>query len=57
LGALLAGRLLRPTVRLVGTLAACGGLLQAAAGLSPGLVVLVLLVVPMAVVESVSDTA
>jgi MFS family permease len=57
LGALLAGRLLNPTVRLVGVLAACGGLLQAAAGLSPGLVVLVLLVIPMAVVESVSDTA
>jgi MFS family permease len=57
LGALLAGRLLSPTVRLVGVLAACGGLLQAAAGLSPGLVVLVLLVIPMAVVESVSDTA
>ncbi|WP_442813638.1 MFS transporter [Streptomyces sp. NBC_01754] len=57
LGALLAGRLLRPTVRLVGVLAACGGVLQAAAGLSPGLIVLVLLVVPMAVVESVSDTA
>ncbi|MFI1143402.1 MFS transporter [Streptomyces sp. NPDC020780] len=38
-------------------LAACGGLLQVAAGLSPGLFVLILLVVPMAVVESVSDTA
>ncbi|MFE9851885.1 MFS transporter [Streptomyces sp. NPDC005576] len=57
LGALLAGRLLNPTVRLVGAMAACGGLLQAAAGMSPGLVVLVLVVIPMAVVESVSDTA
>ncbi|WP_405462009.1 MULTISPECIES: MFS transporter [unclassified Streptomyces] len=57
LGALLAGRLLRPTVRMVGAMAACGGLLQAAAGMSPGLVVLVLLIIPMAVVESVSDTA
>lgn len=56
-GAVLAGRLRRPTVRLVGVLAACGGLLQVAAGLSPGLVVLVLLVIPMAVVESLSDTA
>lgn len=56
-GAVLAGRLRRPTVRLVGVLAACGGLLQVAAGLSPGLFVLVLLVIPMAVVESLSDTA
>ncbi|MFF7361584.1 MFS transporter [Streptomyces sp. NPDC008125] len=56
-GAVVAGRLRKPSVRLVGALAACGGLLQVAAGLSPGLVVLILLVVPMAVVESVSDTA
>ncbi|MDQ0792546.1 MFS transporter [Streptomyces sp. B1I3] len=56
-GAVVAGRLRKPSVRLVGVLAACGGLLQTAAGLSPGLFVLVLLVVPMAVVESVSDTA
>ncbi|MER6119372.1 MFS transporter [Streptomyces sp. NPDC001743] len=56
-GAVLAGRLRRPTVRLVGVLAACGGLLQVAAGLSPGLFVLILLVIPMAVVESLSDTA
>ncbi|WP_260697079.1 MFS transporter [Streptomyces sp. 130] len=57
LGAVVAGRLRNPTVRLVGVLAACGGLLQVAAGLAPGLMVLVALVVPMAVVESVSDTA
>ncbi|MEU1127173.1 MFS transporter [Streptomyces sp. NPDC005899] len=56
-GAVAAGRLRNPSVRLVAVLAACGGLLQAAAGLSPGLLVLILLVVPMAVVESVSDTA
>ncbi|MFE9251630.1 MFS transporter [Streptomyces sp. NPDC007088] len=56
-GAVLAGRLQNPSVRLVGTLASVGALLQVAAGLSPGLVVLLLLVVPMAVVESVSDTA
>ncbi|WP_069169955.1 MFS transporter [Streptomyces griseus] len=56
-GAVVAGRLRKPSVRLVATLAACGGLLQVAAGLSPGLSVLILLVVPMAVVESVSDTA
>ncbi|MEU1268796.1 MFS transporter [Streptomyces sp. NPDC005799] len=57
MGAVLGGRLRRPSVRLVGVLAAAGGLLQAAAGLSPSLGVLVVLVLPMAVVESVSDTA
>ncbi|MFC3351160.1 MFS transporter [Streptomyces echinoruber] len=56
-GAVLAGRLRAPSVRLVGALAAAGALLQAAAGLSPRLWVLLLLVAPMAVVESVSDTA
>lgn len=56
-GAVVAGRLRKSSVRLVGLLAACGGLLQVAAGLSPGLMVLILLVIPMAVVESVSDTA
>ncbi|MFI2433265.1 MFS transporter [Streptomyces sp. NPDC018693] len=57
LGAVLGARLRRPSVRLVGTLAAVGGLLQVAAGLSPSLAVLLVLVLPMAVVESVSDTA
>ncbi|WP_245640960.1 MFS transporter [Streptomyces megasporus] len=57
IGAVLAGRLRRPSVRLVAVMAACGALLQVAAGLSPSLVVLILLVAPMAVVESVSDTA
>ncbi|MGW1986859.1 MFS transporter [Streptomyces collinus] len=57
LGAVLGARLRRPSVRTVGLLAAAGGLLQAAAGLSPSLAVLLVLVLPMAVVESVSDTA
>lgn len=56
-GAVLAGRLRSPSVRLVGALAAAGAVLQIAAGLSPDLWVLLLLVAPMAVVESVSDTA
>jgi MFS family permease len=43
-------------VRIVGTLAA-GGLLQVVAGLSPLLAVLLVLVLPMAVVESVPDPA
>jgi MFS family permease len=57
LGAVLGARLHRPSVRLVGILAATGGLLQVAAALSPSLAVLLVLVLPMAVVESVSDTA
>ncbi|MGW7264866.1 MFS transporter [Streptomyces sp. NPDC054842] len=57
LGAVLGARLRRPSVRVVGTLAAVGGLLQVIAGLSPSLAVLLVLVLPMAVVESVSDTA
>nr|WP_268253516.1 MFS transporter [Streptomyces galbus] len=56
-GAVLGARLRMPSVRLVGCLAAVGGLLQVAAGLSPSLTVLLVLVLPMAVVESVSDTA
>ncbi|WP_240796555.1 MFS transporter [Streptomyces sp. RFCAC02] len=56
-GALVAGVLQRPSVRLVAAMAAVGALLQIAAGLSPSLGLLILLVVPMAVVESVSDTA
>ena len=57
LGAVLAGRLRRPTVRLVAVLAAAGALLQVVAGLAPTLTVLLLVVGPMAVVESISDTA
>ncbi|MET9776536.1 MFS transporter [Streptomyces sp. NPDC006367] len=56
-GAVLGARLRRPSVRVVGALAAAGGLLQVAAGLSPSLAVLLVMVLPMAVVESVSDTA
>ncbi|MEU6393206.1 MFS transporter [Streptomyces sp. NPDC046939] len=56
-GAVLGARLRRPSVRLVGTLAAAGGLLQAIAGLAPSFAVLLVLVLPMAVVETVSDTA
>ncbi|WP_276607463.1 MFS transporter [Streptomyces sp. A1499] len=57
IGAVLGARLRKPSVRLVGTLAAAGGLLQVLAGLSPTFAVLLVLVLPMAVVESVSDTA
>ncbi|WP_256987869.1 MFS transporter [Streptomyces sp. BR123] len=56
-GAVLGARLRRPTVRLVGILAAGGALLQVVAGLSPSLAVLLVLVLPMAVAESVSETA
>ncbi|MFI9201144.1 MFS transporter [Streptomyces sp. NPDC053048] len=56
-GAVLAGRLRKPTVRLVALLAAAGGLLQLVAGLSPVLLMLLVMVIPMAIVESVSDTA
>ncbi|MGA5838949.1 MFS transporter [Streptomyces pseudogriseolus] len=56
-GAVLGARLRRPSVRFVGALAATGALLQIAAGLSPSPAMLVVLVLPMAVVESVSDTA
>ncbi|MFJ7147303.1 MFS transporter [Streptomyces sp. NPDC100445] len=57
LGAVLGARLRRPSVRTVGLLAAAGGLLQVVAGLAPSVAVLLVLVLPMAVVESVSDTA
>ncbi|MPY45229.1 MFS transporter [Streptomyces phyllanthi] len=57
LGAVLGARMRRPSVRIVGVLAASGALLQVVAGLSPSLAVLLVLVLPMAVVESVSDTA
>ncbi|MFE8945257.1 MFS transporter [Streptomyces sp. NPDC007856] len=57
IGAILGARLRKPSVRVVGLLAAAGALLQVVAGLSPSLAVLMVLVLPMAVVESVSDTA
>lgn len=56
-GAFLAGRLRRPTVRVVALLAAAGALLQVFAGLSPTFALLLVVVAPMAVVESLSDTA
>ncbi|WP_435820418.1 MFS transporter [Kitasatospora aureofaciens] len=56
-GAVIAGRLRNPSVRLVAVLTAAGGLLQCLAALSPTLLILALLVVPMAVLESLSDTA
>ncbi|WP_055590732.1 MFS transporter [Peterkaempfera griseoplana] len=56
-GAVIAGRMQRPGIRLIAALAAAGGLLQALAALSPSLLPLAVLVVPMAVVETVSDTA
>ncbi|GAA3889372.1 MFS transporter [Streptomyces sedi] len=56
-GALLAGVLQRPSVRLVAAMSAIGAVFQIAAGLTPTLGLLILLVIPMAVVESVSDTA
>lgn len=56
-GAVLGARLRRPSVRLVGVLAAAGGLLQIVAGLSPSLALLLVMVLPMALVEAVSDTA
>jgi MFS family permease len=51
------GAVFGPSVRLVGLLAAAGGVLQIVAGLSPSLAVLLVVVLPMALVESVSDTA
>ncbi|MET9696795.1 MFS transporter [Streptomyces sp. NPDC006529] len=57
LGAVLGARLRHPGVRLVGALTAAGGLLQALAGVSPSVVALMVLVLPMAVAESVADTA
>lgn len=56
-GAVLAGRLRDPSVRLVAWLAAGGALLQAVAGLSPTVFLLAIVVIPMAIVETVSDTA
>ncbi|MEE1754689.1 MFS transporter [Streptomyces sp. SP18CS02] len=56
-GAVLGARLRKPSVRLVGVMAAAGALLQVVAGLSPSLAVLLVMVLPMAVVESISDTA
>ncbi|MGW7434660.1 MFS transporter [Streptomyces sp. NPDC054849] len=56
-GAVLGARLRRPSVRLVAVLTLAGALLQVLAGLAPSLVVLLVLVLPMALAESVGDTA
>ncbi|MFJ2823371.1 MFS transporter [Streptomyces toxytricini] len=57
IGAVLGARLRLPGVRLVAALTVLGALLQILAGLSPSLAVLLVLVLPMAVAESVGDTA
>ncbi|MGA5194217.1 MFS transporter [Streptomyces exfoliatus] len=57
LGAVFGARLRRPAVRLVGLLTLAGALLQVLAGLAPSVAVLLVLVLPMAVAESVADTA
>ncbi|WP_030762992.1 MFS transporter [Streptomyces sp. NRRL F-2664] len=56
-GAVLGARLRRPSVRMVAALTLAGALLQVLAGLTPSLLVLLVLVLPMAVAESVGDTA
>ncbi|MFI8825063.1 MFS transporter [Streptomyces sp. NPDC053431] len=56
-GAVLGARLRSPRVRLVALLTAGGALLQVVAGFSPSLAFVVLLALPLAVAESVADTA
>jgi MFS family permease len=56
-GAIVAGRLQAPTVRLVALCTVAGALLQATGALSPAVLVLVLMVAPMAIVDSLCDTA
>ncbi|WP_229920201.1 MFS transporter [Streptomyces avidinii] len=56
-GAVLGARLRRPSVRMVAVLTLAGALLQILAGLTPSLLVLLVLVLPMAIAESVGDTA
>ncbi|MET9568706.1 MFS transporter [Streptomyces virginiae] len=56
-GAVLGARLRRPSVRMVAVLTLAGALLQILAGLAPSLLVLLVLVLPMAIAESVGDTA
>ncbi|MEV4946729.1 MFS transporter [Streptomyces sp. NPDC053755] len=56
-GAVLGARLRRPGVRLVALLTLAGALLQVLAGVVPSVAVLLVLVLPMAVAESVADTA
>ncbi|MEW2371997.1 MFS transporter [Streptomyces sp. NPDC006656] len=56
-GAVLGARLRSPGVRLVAGLTAAGALLQVLAGFVPSTALLLVLVLPMAVAESVGDTA
>ncbi|MFJ3202895.1 MFS transporter [Streptomyces sp. NPDC086989] len=57
IGAVLGARLRTPSVRVVAALTLAGALLQVLAGLAPSLLVLLVVVLPMAVAESVGDTA
>ncbi|WP_436319180.1 MFS transporter [Streptomyces virginiae] len=56
-GAVVGARLRRPSVRMVAVLNLAGALLQVLAGMAPSLLVLLVFVLPMAVAESVGDTA
>jgi MFS family permease len=56
-GAIAAGRLRSPGIALVAGCTAAGALLQTLGALSPTLAVLVLMVAPMAVLDSLCDTA
>ena len=56
-GAIAAGRLRKPGVAVVAGCTAAGALLQSIGALSPDLVVLVLMVAPMAMLDSLCDTA
>ncbi|MFI2611073.1 MFS transporter [Kitasatospora sp. NPDC018619] len=56
-GAVLAGRLRRPSVRLVALLVAAGAVLQSVAACSPTVLLLAVVVAPMALLEALGDTA
>jgi MFS family permease len=56
-GAVLAGRLRTPSVPVVAALTLAGALLQAVGALSPTVILLAVVVAPMAVAESLCDTA
>lgn len=56
-GAIVAGRLRTPGIALVAGCTAAGALLQAVGALSPTVAVLVLMVAPMATLDSLCDTA
>jgi MFS family permease len=57
LGALLSGRLQRPSVATVALLGGIGACLQMVSGLAPTMGLLFAVIVPMALVESIQDTA